>query len=228
MCAPAGSWTQSSIQGGNRSAPAIQLSSESERYPRISRGYRRENTLRAPERRFVYRVLLLSLPSNRMLMALIGTEQLLQGNHCMRRIKRYSNRKFYDTTSRRYVALDGIARMIREGEDVEIVDHTTGKDITAQVLAQVVMDQRHLPLSVSFLTSIIRGSGNLLSDVLDTALLIALHRSEVPTRADLERLHAALDEIEAKIEEIEHETNPPGNSPEREARGANRVDHDGK
>ncbi len=146
----------------------------------------------------------------------------------MHRIKRYSNRKFYDTTSRRYVALEGIARMIREGEDVEVVDHSTGKDITAQVLAQVVMDQRHLPLSVSFLTSIIRGSGSLLSDALDTALLIALHHSEVPTRADLKRLHAALDEVESKIEEIEHETNPPGDSSDREVRGANRVDHDGK
>ncbi len=125
----------------------------------------------------------------------------------MRRIKRYGNRKFYDTSASRYVTLDGIAGMIREGEDVEIIDHTTGRDITAQVLAQVVMDEtRRIPLPASFLMSIIRGSGDLLADMLDAALSVALRRSDIPTRSDIERLHAALDGLEAKIEELEKKT----------------------
>ncbi len=122
----------------------------------------------------------------------------------MRRIKRYGNRKFYDTSSSRYVTLEGIAGMIREGEDVEIVDHTTGRDITAQVLAQVVMEEtRHLPLPASLLVSIIRGSGDLFAGMLEAALAVAIRRSEIPTRKDIEQLHAALDEIERKVEELE-------------------------
>ncbi len=55
-------------------------------------------------------------------------------------IKKYSDRRLYDTGARRYVNLDEIARMIREGEDVEVVDSRTGEDITRVILTQIVME----------------------------------------------------------------------------------------
>jgi polyhydroxyalkanoate synthesis repressor PhaR len=58
-----------------------------------------------------------------------------------RRIKRYSNRKLYDTIQRRYITLQDISRLVSQGETVEIVDHDSGQDVTAVVLAQVVADQ---------------------------------------------------------------------------------------
>ena len=46
-------------------------------------------------------------------------------------IKRYPNRKLYDTEAKRYITLDGIAELIREGAEVQVVDHTTDEDLTA-------------------------------------------------------------------------------------------------
>ncbi|MBP7044934.1 MAG: pesticidal protein Cry15Aa, partial [Chloroflexi bacterium] len=40
-------------------------------------------------------------------------------------IKRYPNRKLYDTEAKKYITLDGIAELIRKGEDIRVVDHTT-------------------------------------------------------------------------------------------------------
>src|SRR5512143_3288017 len=56
-------------------------------------------------------------------------------------IKRYANRKLYDTESKRYITLDGIAEMIRQQQDVKVVDHETGEDITALTQAQIIFEQ---------------------------------------------------------------------------------------
>lgn len=56
-------------------------------------------------------------------------------------IKRYANRKLYDTESKRYITLDGIAEMIRQEQDVKVIDHETGDDITAVTQAQIIFEQ---------------------------------------------------------------------------------------
>jgi polyhydroxyalkanoate synthesis repressor PhaR len=56
-------------------------------------------------------------------------------------IKRYANRKLYDTESKRYITLDGIAEMIRQQQDVRVIDHETGEDITALTQAQIIFEQ---------------------------------------------------------------------------------------
>jgi len=56
-------------------------------------------------------------------------------------IKRYSNRKLYDSDKRTYVTLEDIADMIRMGAEVEVVDHDSGQDITAATLAQIIYEQ---------------------------------------------------------------------------------------
>jgi polyhydroxyalkanoate synthesis repressor PhaR len=56
-------------------------------------------------------------------------------------IKRYANRKLYDTESKRYITLDGIAEMIRQQQDVKVIDHETGEDITALTQAQIIFEQ---------------------------------------------------------------------------------------
>ena len=55
-------------------------------------------------------------------------------------IKRYSNRKLYDTNTSRYVALDDIAGMVRRGEEVAVTDNETGADLTAVTLAQIILE----------------------------------------------------------------------------------------
>ncbi len=59
----------------------------------------------------------------------------------MRTIKRYSNRKLYDTQDSHYVTLSQIAGLIRNGDDVRIVDKNTQRDLTAATLAQILFEE---------------------------------------------------------------------------------------
>ena len=60
-------------------------------------------------------------------------------------IKKYENRRLYDTSNSRYINLDEIAQLIREGRDVQVVDAATGEDITRPVLTQIIMEQAKEP-----------------------------------------------------------------------------------
>jgi polyhydroxyalkanoate synthesis repressor PhaR len=77
-------------------------------------------------------------------------------------VKRYANRKLYDTQRSRYVTLEQIADMIRSGEDVKIVDNNSKEDLTAITLAQIIFEEEKkssfLPLSA--LRNIIQTGGN--------------------------------------------------------------------
>src|SRR5437016_10012655 len=55
-------------------------------------------------------------------------------------IKKYGNRRLYDTAGSRYVNLDDIAAFIREGKDVKVVDAKTGQDLTRVVLTQIITE----------------------------------------------------------------------------------------
>src|SRR6266403_2938667 len=76
-----------------------------------------------------------------------------------RTIKRYANRKLYDTRDSRYVTLDHIAAMVRAGDDVRVVDNTTRSDLTTATLAQIIFEEeKKTPkLSVAGLRKIIQG-----------------------------------------------------------------------
>ena len=56
-------------------------------------------------------------------------------------VKRYANRKLYDTQRSRYVTLEQIADMIRSGEDVKIVDNNSKDDLTSVTLAQIIFEE---------------------------------------------------------------------------------------
>jgi polyhydroxyalkanoate synthesis repressor PhaR len=55
-------------------------------------------------------------------------------------IKKYENRRLYDSTNSRYINLDEIAELVKEGREVKVVDAATGEDITRVVLTQIIMD----------------------------------------------------------------------------------------
>ena len=76
----------------------------------------------------------------------------------MRTIKRYANRKLYDTTERRYVTLKEVSACVRRGDDVEVIDHVTAKNLTVQTLAQAIYEEeKDAPrLSVVTLVEVIR------------------------------------------------------------------------
>lgn len=83
-------------------------------------------------------------------------------------IKRYPNRKLYDTEAKKYITLDGIAELIRNGEEVQVVDHTTEEDLTAVTLTQIIFEQEKkksgfLPTSV--LTGLVQSGGQTLNSL---------------------------------------------------------------
>lgn len=65
-----------------------------------------------------------------------------QRDETTRVIKRYQNRKLYDTRESRYVTLDDITKMIRDGEEVAVLDKRTGHDLTSLTLAQIILEQQ--------------------------------------------------------------------------------------
>ena len=72
-----------------------------------------------------------------------------------RLIKRYSNRKLYDTESSTYITLEDVEGMVREGEELQIVDNSSGEDITGATLAHIVLEQQKV--NPSFPLSALRG-----------------------------------------------------------------------
>ncbi|RIK40095.1 MAG: hypothetical protein DCC57_19755 [Chloroflexi bacterium] len=84
-------------------------------------------------------------------------------------IKRYPNRKLYDTEAKSYVTLDQITQMIRDGSDVQVLDHETGEDLTNLTLTQIILEQEKKSDSGfvprALLTGLIRTSGDTLGHV---------------------------------------------------------------
>jgi polyhydroxyalkanoate synthesis repressor PhaR len=83
-------------------------------------------------------------------------------------IKRYANRKLYNTATSRYITLKGIAELIEAGEQVRVIDNESGEDITSVTLSQILVDtersSRRVPGTV--LTDLIARSGDALYSAL--------------------------------------------------------------
>ncbi len=102
-------------------------------------------------------------------------------------IKRYTNRKLYDTVESRYVTLDEIADMVKQGVEVQIVDNRTKEDLTSVTLAQIVFEEEkkknQMPLSV--LREIIRRPQDSLNEITATVTQrVATFREEATHRID--------------------------------------------
>jgi len=74
-------------------------------------------------------------------------------------IKRYSNRKLYDTQESRYVTLEEIEEMIRSGKEISVVDAATGEDLTSVTLTQIILENERnhrTALPAAFLHQLIK------------------------------------------------------------------------
>jgi polyhydroxyalkanoate synthesis repressor PhaR len=79
-------------------------------------------------------------------------------------IKKYANRRLYNTGTSTYVTLEDLAAMVKEGEDFLVYDAKTGDDITRSVLAQIIFEQENKAgqnlLPTTFLRQLIRFYGD--------------------------------------------------------------------
>src|SRR5512147_1985845 len=79
-------------------------------------------------------------------------------------IKKYANRRLYNTGTSTYVTLEDLATMVKAGEDFVVYDAKTGEDITRSVLAQIIFEQENKEgqnlLPINFLRQLIRFYGD--------------------------------------------------------------------
>lgn len=95
-------------------------------------------------------------------------------------IKRYPNRKLYDTEAKTYVTLDQLTALIQQGTELQVTDHETGEDLTNLTLTQIILEQEKKRtgfLPRQLLTNLIRTGGSTLEQMLHT-VGAALHLSE--------------------------------------------------
>ncbi|MFB6232196.1 MAG: polyhydroxyalkanoate synthesis regulator DNA-binding domain-containing protein [Salinibacter sp.] len=130
-----------------------------------------------------------------------------------RRIKRYDNRKLYDTEMSEYVSLADIADLVRNGETVEVVDNATGEDITAQTLTQIILEEGksgHQVIPSELLHDLLRRSGAALDSGLGqirTTVDDLMQRSlgqlqrfvQSPRRQELDELRRQLRRLEHRL-----------------------------
>lgn len=86
-------------------------------------------------------------------------KQKKQTSPTARTIKRYGNRKLYDTQQSHYVTLEEISRMVRKGADIRVVDNRTGEDLTTIILTQIMLEEekaKRSALPISLLKNIIQ------------------------------------------------------------------------
>ena len=77
-------------------------------------------------------------------------------------VKRYSNRKLYDTQESRYVTLEELEELIRAGKEISVVDVSTGEDLTSVTLAQIILEKERnhrATLPTAFLHQLIKHGG---------------------------------------------------------------------
>ncbi len=141
-------------------------------------------------------------------------------------IKKYANRKLYDTRTSQYVTLDGIADLVRAGHDIRVVDRDTGNDITQVVLSQIVLTQEKRgpqrlvdagtdaihergQALLDYVRKTLNVPGDLVSEVekrrgnlegmVDEAIERTLQRLKLPTRRDVDRLNERIDKLSAEL-----------------------------
>ena len=88
-------------------------------------------------------------------------------------LKKYANRRLYDTEKSVYVTLDQVTEMVKAGRQIQVLDAKTQEDVTAFVLTQIVLEQaksRDLLLPVPVLHLIIRYGDNILGEFFDRYL----------------------------------------------------------
>jgi polyhydroxyalkanoate synthesis repressor PhaR len=144
-------------------------------------------------------------------------------------IKKYANRKLYDTRTSRYITLEGIAELVRDGHEIKVVDRDNGHDLTQVTLSQIVLSaEKRGPARLAgagadalhdrgqVLLDYVRKTLNVPSDlrnqmerrrgdlegIADDAIERTLRRLRIPTRHDIDRVNERLDRLSALLKKL--------------------------
>ena len=144
-------------------------------------------------------------------------------------IKKYANRKLYDTRTSRYVTLEDIANLVREGHEIQVVDREKGTDLTQVTLSQIVLsEEKQGPAPLvdasgvllhdrgQALLEIVRRTLNVpaglrhrverrrddLEGMADEAIETTLKRLRIPSRHDMDLINKRLDVMAAQLKQL--------------------------
>ena len=144
-------------------------------------------------------------------------------------IKKYANRKLYDTRTSRYITLEEIAELVRDGHEIRVVDRDNGRDLTQVTLSQIVLSQEKRGPSRlvdaggdaiyeggQALLDYVRKTLNVPSELrvqmerrrenieekADEAMVRALRRLRIPSHTDIDRINERLDRITAQLKKL--------------------------
>jgi polyhydroxyalkanoate synthesis repressor PhaR len=144
-------------------------------------------------------------------------------------IKKYANRKLYDTQTSRYITLEGIAELVRDGHEIHVVDRDTGQDLTQVILSQIVLSaekrgpgrlvdagagaiQDRGQALLDYVRKTLNVPGDLVNQVerrrgdleamVDEAIERALRRLRIPSRHDIDRVNERIDKLSAELKKL--------------------------
>ena len=155
-------------------------------------------------------------------------------------IKKYANRKLYDTRTSSYITLEGIAGLVRDGHEIKVVDRETGQDLTQVTLSQIVLSEEKrgpsrmvdggvLQERGQALLDYVRKTLNVPSDLVnqmerrrgdlegmvDEAIEQALHRLRIPSHTDIDKISKRLDKLSAQLKGMAPTKTPRASSHKR-------------
>jgi polyhydroxyalkanoate synthesis repressor PhaR len=147
-------------------------------------------------------------------------------------IKKYANRKLYDTRTSSYITLEGIAGLVRDGHEIKVVDRESGQDLTQVTLSQIVLSEEKRGPSHMIDGSVLQERGQALLDyvrktlnvpsdlvnqmerrrgdlesLIDEAIERALRRLRIPSHSDIDKINKRLDKLSALLKA--EPTTPP-------------------
>ena len=159
-------------------------------------------------------------------------------------IKKYANRKLYDTQTSQYITLEGIAGLVREGHTIEVLDRDTGQDLTQVILSQIVLsEEKRGPARLmdagadalhdrgqallDYVRKTLNVPGDLVGQVerrrgdveamVDDAIERALRRLRIPSRHDLDHINERIDALTAELKKRNGAGPPKSSSRTRRA-----------
>ncbi len=144
-------------------------------------------------------------------------------------IKKYANRKLYDTQTSHYITLEGIADLVRDGHTIQVVDRDSGQDLTQVILSQIVLsEEKRGPARLmdagadalhdrgqallDYVRKTLNVPGELVGQVerrrgdveamVDDAIERALRRLRIPSRHDMDHINQRIDQLTAELKKL--------------------------
>lgn len=119
-------------------------------------------------------------------------------------IKRYGNRRLYNTKTKSYVTYEDLIELIREGKDIKVIDSTTSEDVTKTILIQLILEEERKKKSIlptEFLLQLLRSREEAVQDFFKNHLS-ASFEAYLKTKQEFDKRFRAMLEMAASVPQL--------------------------